>query len=87
MEALTAIGKEEEVRLENLLCIVCMEEKKTVACLPCGHVVFCATCSLPPPAQALPAGPHGLGLPSPASAFSSCPVCRGNVLHLCKLFF
>lgn len=39
VEALSS-GKEEE----NHHCLICLEQKKSMACLPCGHVTMCKSC-------------------------------------------
>jgi len=30
---------------ESKLCIVCYDEEKEYVCVPCGHLVYCKTCS------------------------------------------
>lgn len=85
MEALVAISQEEKVRHDTLLCVVCWEDKKTVACLPCGHVVYCAGCAINP--STLLASSLGTSIIVPPDNMKSCPVCRAVVTNLCKLYF
>lgn len=45
-------------------CVVCMDAVSDQVCVPCGHVVYCGSCSK------LVCGVHGV---------KRCPVCRANV--------
>ena len=48
-------------------CVVCLEEAKTHACIPCGHQCVCGTCA----AMIVPNTPTGL-----------CPLCRAPCVFL-----
>merc|ERR1712096_567901 len=44
-------------------CVICMAEKKTQACIPCGHKQFCEKCVLKPEVASL----------------RKCPECRADL--------
>lgn len=77
LEALVSIDEEEKSRRDTMMCVICWEEKKSVACLPCGHVMYCSSCS---------ASPDDDEKEVPAS-LTTCPICRAAVTSLCKLYF
>jgi membrane protease subunit (stomatin/prohibitin family) len=51
-------------------CIVCMERARRCACLPCGHLCLCATCSV------------ALG----TAEAPKCPQCRASLTEIKFLF-
>eukprot|EP00930_Biecheleria_cincta_P064272 TRINITY_DN4982_c2_g1_i1.p1 TRINITY_DN4982_c2_g1~~TRINITY_DN4982_c2_g1_i1.p1 ORF type:complete len:519 (-),score=40.76 TRINITY_DN4982_c2_g1_i1:52-1608(-) len=57
---------------EDLMCVVCLDAKKTHAFVPCGHQCVCADCA------------HGL-LPR-RSGDATCPVCRASVSNVIQIF-
>jgi len=36
---------QETKKQENRICIVCWERERSVACVPCGHVIYCGVCA------------------------------------------
>ena len=51
------------------VCVVCLENKKTHAFNPCGHMCVCETCA----DEIIQRG-------------SNCPMCRGDITSLLKIF-
>ena len=41
--ALPEFEEGEQAEEENA-CVICMERKKTTACVPCGHIIYCVKC-------------------------------------------
>lgn len=71
--ALDKVKKESVVTSDNMtqhLCIVCIDNQKNIAFVPCGHSV-CTTCD-----ESLQSRNKG----------SSCPLCRGEITGRLKLF-
>eukprot|EP00747_Dinoflagellata_sp_TGD_P032651 gnl/TRDRNA2_/TRDRNA2_136122_c0_seq1.p1 gnl/TRDRNA2_/TRDRNA2_136122_c0~~gnl/TRDRNA2_/TRDRNA2_136122_c0_seq1.p1 ORF type:complete len:519 (+),score=38.72 gnl/TRDRNA2_/TRDRNA2_136122_c0_seq1:65-1621(+) len=52
-------------------CVVCLDEAATHAVIPCGHQVLCGVCA---------------DLYQPGAAHRECPICRGPVQTVCKIF-
>mmetsp|Transcript_36963 Transcript_36963/g.95763 ORF Transcript_36963/g.95763 Transcript_36963/m.95763 type:complete len:211 (-) Transcript_36963:52-684(-) len=57
------LAKEQQEKMQDVLCVVCWESKKTIAFHPCGHVAACKLCST-------------RILRTPLAA---CPTCRGVI--------
>lgn len=55
--------KKKEEEIDQQACVVCMENRRTVAFVPCGHVCCCPDC-----VRKLPLKPH-----------LKCPECRARV--------
>ena len=56
---------------ENDVCVICMTERKLYAIIPCGHLLFCESCSkfVMQNVKAL------------------CPLCRGEINSINRIFF
>lgn len=52
-------------------CIICLDERKVYACIPCGHKIVCDTCFQ---------GSEG------QSQFPNCPICRKTNQQLLKIY-
>ena len=56
---------------ENDVCVICLTERKLYAIIPCGHLLFCESCSkfVMQNVKAL------------------CPLCRGKINSINRIFF
>lgn len=64
---------DDEQLMVKLECKVCLTQKASVACLPCGHLVMCNWCA----EQLIP--PHRNDRTTPADRNAQCPMCRKRV--------
>ena len=55
---------------ESLLCVMCLDEKKTVLALPCAHLALCAPCAALLLKRAEP----------------ECPMCRGPLKKVLTVY-
>lgn len=51
-------------------CVICMDEKRCITCIPCGHVVYCESCCKQ----------------TSVKSSTSCPICRKKVDRMMKIF-
>ena len=65
-----ALSGEGELAMAGRECVVCMDEVKTHAFVPCGHLCVCDRCA----ADIM------------ASSKKECPNCRGPATHAMKIF-
>ena len=69
------LGKASDVGglTDEALCVVCQEQVRSIALVPCGHLCVCATCVV----ALTRSGQH---------AAQHCPLCRGPIQSWLRVY-
>ena len=75
---------------ECRFCVACLEQERTVVCLPCRHVALCVGCAKSTHTAAHAAAAVAAASPSNRAvsvvACPKCPLCRADVDAFVNLF-
>jgi hypothetical protein len=75
LQLIQELEQQEQERINNNMCSICLEHPRTQVCFPCGHTCTCQSCSLK------------LIELTRNNNLAECPICRGDVQQFMELFF
>jgi hypothetical protein len=74
LQLIQELEQQEQERINNNMCSICLEHPRTQVCFPCGHTCTCQSCSLK------------LIELTRNNNLAECPICRGDVQQFMELF-